>query len=726
MKKYAMIACLYAFSCTAMAGLEDLLISEVVVTPTAGEFVEIHNAGATTIDLTDVYLTDATFAGGSTYYYNIVTGSNAGGGGFADFHARFPNGSSIQPGEYQTIAMAGSDGFFAEYGVNPTYELYEDGAGSDAIPDMLEALSGSINQQGGLTNSGEVVILYSWDGNSDLVQDLDYVVWGDKAEAVDKTGISIDGPDGGSSTSTYLNDTSIASQAVVATGAHSNGMTWQRTNFNEGNETQSGGNGVTGHDETSEDLDMTFSELSPTPNTGPGAMPTPFVVINEVDAVSTDSEFIEIYDGGAGNTSLDGIFVALYDGSTDQVYSVIDLTGETTSVDGYLLIGNTAVSPDVVISAGSLNDGAAAIALYDASISVGAGVTTTDILDAIVYDSGQADDAELLALLNAGQPQVDENANSMAATESIARCGNGTGGQLNTVTFAQTVPTPGLINNMCPVGDYYATVDTTNAQTLRTTLHNIIDDHTVYPYSFNTAMTCTNPTDTWTVLCLADEDPSNNSQVWMVYRNNSYTFQGGGQQSYNREHTWPQSYGFSSGSLGTNNAARTDMHHLMMSDVSYNSDRGNLYFDDCDSSCTERPTTANNGVGGGSGTYPGNSNWFDGNSFEVWNFRKGDIARAMFYMDVRYSGDVSGEVDLELVDNPAEIQSGQPKMGLLSTLLDWHEADPVDAIELQRMEVIFSFQGNRNPFVDHPEWVDCVFGDQCDFNTDVIFANGFE
>jgi len=290
-------------------------------------------------------------------------------------------------------------------------------------------------------------------------------------------------------------------------------------------------------------------------------------VINEVDAVSSDSEFIEIYDGGAGNTSMDGIFVALYDGATDQVYSVIDLTGETTSVDGYLLIGNTAVSPDVVIAANSLNDGAAAVALYDASIPVGAGVTTSDILDAVVYDSGQADDAGLLALLNAGQPQVDEDANGMAASESIARCGNGTGGQLNTVTFAQTIPTPGLINNMCPVGDYYATADTTNAQTLRNTLHNIIDDHTVFPYSSNTSNLCNNPTDTWTVLCLADEDPANSSQVCMVSSQNSYTTQRGGQKSYNSKHTWPQRTGFTPRPLANTKTAPHQVHPLTLQNV---------------------------------------------------------------------------------------------------------------------------------------------------------------
>jgi hypothetical protein len=66
-----------------------------------------------------------------------------------------------------------------------------------------------------------------------------------------------------------------------------------------------------------------------------------------------------------------------------------------------------------------------------------------------------------------------------------------------------------------------------------------------------------------------------------------------------------------------------------------------------------------------------------------------------------------GEPDLELTDDRSRIviTSASPAyMGLLSTLLAWHHADPPDAAERGRNEVIFSFQGNRNPFIDHPEW----------------------
>ena len=198
---------------SSQAGLEDLVITELTITPTAGEFVEIHNKGNDTIDLSNVYLTDATFSSGNIYYYQLVEGAG-GGGGFADFFSRFPDGATIAAGAYQTISIAGSDDFNSTYGESPTYELYEDGV-ADAISDMREATAGSINNQGSLTNGGEVIVLFYWDGATDLVQDLDYIVWGDKVEAIDKTGVSIDGPDGGSDTSTYLNDTAISSQTVI-------------------------------------------------------------------------------------------------------------------------------------------------------------------------------------------------------------------------------------------------------------------------------------------------------------------------------------------------------------------------------------------------------------------------------------------------------------------------------------------------------------------------------
>ncbi|MBB96800.1 MAG: hypothetical protein CML68_19650 [Rhodobacteraceae bacterium] len=246
-------------------GVPDLLLSEIVVTPTGGEFIEIYNAAGTEVSLEDVYLTDATYNPDGTNYGNLPSGENAGGGSFGDFFARFGEGATIAAGAYITVALAGSDSYFAEYGMTPDYELFEDGDSPDGVADMVEAFEGSINDQGGLTNGGEMVSLLYWDGESDLVTDLDYVVWGDKAEAVDKTGQSVDGPDADSDASTYADDTAIADQEVVSTGAHATGESYQRIDLTEGTETQTGGNGIGGSDETSENLSVTWTTAAVTP-----------------------------------------------------------------------------------------------------------------------------------------------------------------------------------------------------------------------------------------------------------------------------------------------------------------------------------------------------------------------------------------------------------------------------------------------------------------------------
>jgi predicted extracellular nuclease len=325
----------HTVSCAPAGPTETLLLSEIVVTPTGGEFIEIHNPTAAAIDLTDVYLTDATFAGGGTYYYNLVTGANAGGGGFGDFLARFPSGASIASGEFQTVALAGSAAFTGEYGIAPNYELFEDGAVADAVPDMVEALPGSINGQGGLSNDGEVVILFTWDGASDLVADLDYAVWGDKAEAVDKTGISVDGPDGDAVASAYLDDTAISVQDPIATGAHSFGNSWQRVDFSEGTETNGGGNGLTGHDETSENLSATWTEAAPSPGSDAPPPSAVGLLLTEIVVTPTAGEFVEIYNPTGGTVDLSNYYLtdATFAGGATYYYNVV--TGANAGGGGF-------------------------------------------------------------------------------------------------------------------------------------------------------------------------------------------------------------------------------------------------------------------------------------------------------------------------------------------------------------------------------------------------------
>ena len=263
------------------------------------------------------------------------------------------------------------------------------------------------------------------------------------------------------------------------------------------------------------------------------------------------------------------------------------------------------------------------------------------------------------------------------------------------LVFAQ--PSPG----------YYSTVDESTPQTLKNSLHNIIKDHTKIPYTSSS-------TDTWDVLELAGEDVDNSSRIIALYKNSAYTKVGGGNNNYNREHSWPKSYGFPND--GSGNYPYTDMHHLFLANSSYNSSRSNKPFDICVSGCTEKPTDVNNGRGG-----VGQSNFTKTNVWDVWQSRQGDVARALFYMAVRYEGGIHGitgrsEPDLELTDDQNLISASQTGsneslayMGLLSVLITWHNSDAVDIYEHQHNEAVESGQGNRNPFVDHPEWVECVF-----------------
>jgi hypothetical protein len=96
-------------------------------------------------------------------------------------------------------------------------------------------------------------------------------------------------------------------------------------------------------------------------------------------------------------------------------------------------------------------------------------------------------------------------------------------------------------------------------------------------------------------------------------------------------------------------------------------------------------------------------------SWEVPDAFKGDVARMLFYMDVRYEGTGGdGTPDLTLV-NTKTTDSRRPELGRLCTLLHWHGHDPVSDGERRRNDRVFAWQGNRNPFIDHPEWAAAIW-----------------
>ncbi|MDK1347799.1 endonuclease [Streptomyces sp. 378] len=212
---------------------------------------------------------------------------------------------------------------------------------------------------------------------------------------------------------------------------------------------------------------------------------------------------------------------------------------------------------------------------------------------------------------------------------------------------------------------------------LKSSLHTIISSQTKISYSA-----------VWNALKVTDQDPNNSNNVILLYSgiSRSKSLNGGDVGDWNREHVWAKSHG----DFGTSTGPGTDLHHLRPEDVRVNSIRGNKDFDD----------------GGGSFTNGGGS-LTDSNSFEPRDAVKGDVARMILYMAVRYEG-TDGWPDLE--PNDSVTNGSNPYHGRLSVLKQWHQQDPPSAFEENRNDVIYdSYQHNRNPFIDHPEWVESIW-----------------
>ncbi len=223
---------------------------------------------------------------------------------------------------------------------------------------------------------------------------------------------------------------------------------------------------------------------------------------------------------------------------------------------------------------------------------------------------------------------------------------------------------------------YYDGTEGLMEEQLKSALHDIIKNHTEYSYS-----------DLKWMLKETDEDPNNSNNIILLYTGRSQaknTF-GGGANDWNREHVWAKSHG----GFGTSAPAGTDAHHLRPTDASVNSSRGNKDFDN-----------------GGQQHSEATGCYYTSDTWEARDEVKGDVARMIFYMAVRYEGG-NGEPDLEVVDYVGI--NSEPKHGKLSTLLEWNEQDPPDAFEINRNEVIYGYQHNRNPFIDHPEFVNKIW-----------------
>lgn len=233
-----------------------------------------------------------------------------------------------------------------------------------------------------------------------------------------------------------------------------------------------------------------------------------------------------------------------------------------------------------------------------------------------------------------------------------------------------------------------------------------------YTYGTSTSSKGTNP---YIHALYHNRNVTNEARAWDSHgeRSNAWTIE--------REHIWPKSQGFEATGQG---GARGDPFELQAADGTSNGMHSNLFYGYVDKSKTYKDAGSTHS--NCSGNLTGKSLNLNGNTvFEPQDSDKGDIARAIFYMAARYnylSGSDSDGIDsnnpnLTLVheDNyyssytSSTSQAG--KMGILTDLLAWHHADPVDQYEIHRNNLIYNnFSKNRNPFIDFPEWADFIWG----------------
>lgn len=247
-----------------------------------------------------------------------------------------------------------------------------------------------------------------------------------------------------------------------------------------------------------------------------------------------------------------------------------------------------------------------------------------------------------------------------------------------------TNPTFGIVASTQPAG-YYSTLDAKSGDDLRQAIQDIIADPAVVR-----AQTYSDAID---ILTEADQNPANSNQVWLVYSEEGRAkldFQTASNSDgrWNREHTFPRSRaGYASieedeladginvfwvTSADSLRHGNSDAHALRAADAQENGARSNKHY----------------------GEYTGPAG-------TLGSFR-GDVARSVLYMEIRYNG-------LEIVNG---FPNTDGRLGDLATLLEWHRNDPPDDFEMNRNNVVYNWQRNRNPFIDQPALVEYIWGNQ--------------
>jgi len=247
---------------SALPIFNHLIITEIK-NQGADEFIEIYNLTGLTVDLTDYYLSDSS-------EYAILSGS-AITLDVGDFIAKFPDAATLSHGQVIVVALNGN-GFESTTGAPADYEL----EGDTSAQDMPLIMNSTPNLQ----SSGEILVLFRWNRLDDLVTDVDIVLTGNNPATADvfrapmgKTGLMVDGPDVDLVPSTYADD-SVGMLAATFSSSPTMPESYKRIALeNMGSEVQAGaGNGIDGHDETSEEINVTWDDANYSLST-PGTVP---------------------------------------------------------------------------------------------------------------------------------------------------------------------------------------------------------------------------------------------------------------------------------------------------------------------------------------------------------------------------------------------------------------------------------------------------------------------
>ena len=255
--------------------------------------------------------------------------------------------------------------------------------------------------------------------------------------------------------------------------------------------------------------------------------------------------------------------------------------------------------------------------------------------------------------------------------------------------------------------DYYPnSLEGKNGAELKTELHNLLKNHTRLPYGSRdyNQIACT-----WTVFKKSDVRP--NGKVWDMYSNNSYNFSNGAgaTKGMNIEHSVPKSWWGDAYDETATPLTRFkydgsyDLHHLTPSDADANMAKSNYPLGVVDSPSFDNGVTK---VG------TGQANGRATNLFEPADEYKGDFARMYLYFVTCYQDYSWKSSALSMF-----AQNSYPTLNTYgqSLLLKWHRQDPVSQKEIDRNNAVYSFQGNRNPFIDYPNMVEYIWGDSTNY-----------